>query len=74
MPTLSSSQQTVDVKDKFIGESGRLISEIIEIGGWFSITGFIVTMDIEKAFDSLHHKFLISALKNFGFRKKLLPG
>ena len=74
MPALSSSQQTVDVKDTFIGESGRLISEIIEIGGWFSITGFIVTMDIEKAFDSLHHKFLISALKNFGFRKKLLPG
>ena len=74
MPTLSSSQQTVDVKDTFIGESGRLISEIIEIGGWFSITGFIVTMDIEKAFDSLHHKFLTSASKNFGFRKKLLPG
>ena len=74
MPTLSSSQQTAYVKNTFIGESGRLISEIIEIGGWFSITGFIVTMDIEKAFDSLHHKFLISALKNFGFRKKLLPG
>ena len=74
MPTLSSSQQTVYVKDTFIGESGRLISEIIEIGGWFSITGFIVTMDIEKAFDSLHHKFLVYALKNFGFRKKLLPG
>ena len=74
MPTLSSSQQTAYVKNTFIGESGRLISEIIEIGGWFSITGFIVTMDIEKVFDSLHHKFLVYALKNFGFRKKLLPG
>ena len=29
--------------------------------------GFLVTMDVEKAFDSLDHKFLISALKKFGF-------
>ena len=39
--------------------------------GCFSITGFLVTMDIEKAFDSLDHIFLISVLKKFGFGKKL---
>ena len=41
LPTLVSSQQTVYVKNRFIGESGRLISNIIEISGWFNITGFL---------------------------------
>ena len=53
LPTLIFSKQTADVKNRFIGESGRLISDIIEISGCFNITGFFVTMDIEKAFDSL---------------------
>ena len=74
LPTLISSQQTAYVKNRFIGESGRLISDIIEISGCFNITGFLVTMDIEKAFDSLDHSFLISVLKKFGFGKTLLPG
>ena len=47
---LISSQHTASVKKKkrFIGESGRLISDMIEISGCFNITGFLVTMDIEK--------------------------
>ena len=73
LPTLISSQQTAYVKNRFIGESGRLISDIIEISGWFNITGLVVATDIEKAFDSLDHIFLISRLKKFGFGKKLLP-
>ena len=74
LPTLITSQQAAYVKNRFIGESGRLISDIIEISGCFNITGFLVTMDIEKAFDSLDHSFLISVLKKFGFGKTLLPG
>ena len=31
------------------------------------ISGYLVTMDIEKAFDSLDHDFLLFALKKFGF-------
>ena len=51
LPTLVSSQQTAYVKNRFIGESGRLISDIIEISGWLNITDFLVIMNIEKAFD-----------------------
>ena len=71
LPTLISSQQTAYVKNRFIGESGRLISDIIEIRGCFNITGFLVTMNIRKAFDSLDHRF-ISILKKFDFRKNFI--
>ena len=48
---------------RHIGESGKLISDIIEIAKIKIIEGFLVTMNIEKAFDSLDHKFLIYALE-----------
>ena len=73
LPTLISSQQTTYVKNRFIGESGRLISNIIEISGCFNITGFLVTMDIEKAFDSLDHSFLFPSWKILVLEKTLLP-
>ena len=69
-PTLISSQQTVYVKNGFIGESGSLISDIIEISSLSNMKGFLVTMDIEKAYYSLDHSFLISLLKKVGFGKK----
>ena len=37
LPTLIFSQQTDFVKNRFIEESGRLISNIIEISDWFNI-------------------------------------
>ena len=39
-------------------ESGRLISDEIEMCDILYILGYLVTMYIEKAFDSLDHDFL----------------
>ena len=36
------------------------------------IPGYLVTMDIEKAFDSLDHNFLLFALKKFGFGENFI--
>ena len=72
LPTLISSQQTVCVKNRFIGESDRLISDIIQISNQLNIKGFLLTMVNEKAFDFLGHYFLSSVLKKFGFDKKNL--
>ena len=63
LPELISSQQKTYVKSRYIGESRRLISDVIEISKIKKIEGFLVTMDIEKAFDSLDHNLLISALQ-----------
>ena len=62
-----SHEQTAYVKDRFICETGRLISDIIEVSDIFNTDGFLVTMDIERAFDSLNHSFLLAVLKKFGF-------
>ena len=69
LPNLISHQLTAYVKNRFIGESSRLIADIIEIMDILNKEGFLVTMDIEKAFDSQDHTFLISVLKKFGFGK-----
>ena len=67
LPNLISPQQTAYVENRFIGESGRLIADIIEITDILNKEGFLVTVDIEKALHSLDHTFLISVLKKFGF-------
>ena len=39
-----------------------------------NIEGFLVTMDIEKAFDSLDHNFLIFTLEKYGFGQNFISG
>ena len=55
------------VKNRHIGESRRLISGVIEIAKIKKLEGFLVSVDIEKAFDSLDHNFLVFTRKKYGF-------
>ena len=72
LPDLISSQQTAYAKNRHIGESERLISDVIEIAKIKKLDGFLVAMDIEKAFDSLDHDFLILTLEKYGFGKNFI--
>ena len=36
------------------------------------LNGMLVTINIQKAFDSVNHQFLILALKRFGFGKMFI--
>ena len=72
LPTLISSQQAAYLKNRFIGESGSSIFDIIEISNRLNIDGFLITMDTEKALDSLEHDFLSSVLRKFGFGKNFI--
>ena len=62
-----SSNQTAYVNKRCISKSGRLISDIIEVCKKQNIGEYLVTMDIEKAFDFLDHDFLVNVLNKFGF-------
>ena len=59
--------KTAYVNGRFLGESGRLIADIIETCDLEQLEGYLVTTDFEKAFDSLNHNFLITALDHYGF-------
>ena len=67
LPTLIESDQTAYVKNRFIGESIRLISDILDSTKKQKIEGFLLTVDLEKAFDSVNHNFLIACLKKMNF-------
>lgn len=46
--------------------------EITEIAKITKLEGFLVTMDIQKAFDLLNHNFLIFVLEKHGFGKHFI--
>ena len=57
---------------KFISKGGRLIYDILEITDLLKIKGSLLTIDIENAFDSVDHHFLVNVLKTFRFEKNLV--
>ena len=65
--SLIHSDQTAYLKDRYIGESVRLISDILEYTDDNDIEAILFSADFEKAFDSIDHCFLFSVLKSLGF-------
>ena len=63
LASIISTNQTAYVEKRCISESGRSISNIIEICGNEKIPGLLVTMNLEKGFDSLDHDFLLCVLE-----------
>lgn len=59
---------------RFIGENGRLVDDVIQVCDLQKITGYLFTEDFKKAFDSLNHKFLIAVFKNTVLVRILLTG
>ena len=69
LPDIISENQTAYINNRFISEGGRLINDLLEVCDTFNKKGYLVTIDIEKAFDSVNHVFLIAILEKFGFGK-----
>ena len=67
MHTLIHYNQTAYAKNCFIGESIRLIDDILEYAGDNDIPGILFSADFEKAFDSIDHSFMLAVLEKFGF-------
>ena len=65
--SLISSDQTAYVKGRYIGESVRLLNDILEYTDNNKIEAILFSADFEKAFDSVDHTFLLATLIEFGF-------
>ena len=63
LPDIISENQTAYVNNRFISEGGRLINDLLEVCDTFNKKGYLVTIDIEKVFDSVNHVFLIAIEK-----------
>ena len=55
-----SSNQTAYIKNRFINESRRVISDILEIANTLALEDFLVAVDIEKSF--VNHCLLLQIL------------
>ena len=60
------------VKGRFISEGGRRISDILETYDKLKTRRFLMTLDIEKAFNSVNHLFLILALEKYDFKENFI--
>ena len=74
LSNLNDASQTVYVNERFIGESSRLIDDVIKVCDIQKISGYLLTVDFKKAFDLLNPKFLIAVLKNTILVRVLLTG
>ena len=72
LPSLTSSNQTAYLNGRFISEGGHLISDIFEVSNLLKLKGLLVTVDIEKVFDSVNHSFLLKVPENYGFSQDFL--
>lgn len=59
--------QTKYINKRIISEGGRLIDKFPEICHVFNEESFLVTISIEKAFNTVNHNFLIMVLEKVGF-------
>ena len=64
--------QTAYVKDRYKGESIRLITDLLACTEENSIGGVLFSADFEKTFDSIEHTFIFATLKSFGFRDQFI--
>ena len=55
-----------------MSERGRLTSAILEVTNILKMKGFLLTVDILKAFDLVNHWRIFHVLEEFGFGKNFI--
>ena len=72
LPDIIHQNQTGYVKDRFIGETIRSIYDIMDFTATENISGLVIFIDFQKAFDSVEWGFLIKCLEKFNFGPHLI--
>ena len=72
LPDLISQSQTGFIKGRFIGESTRLVYDVMNYTEVKKIKGLLMFIDFEKAFDSVSWKFMYKVLRHFNFSEEFV--
>ena len=67
LPNIIHHNQNGYVKDRYIGETVRLIFDLTAFTLKENIPGLMIFIDFHKAFDSIEWNYLVSCLKAFQF-------
>ena len=72
LPKLIHTDQSAFVKNRYIGEPVRLISDVLHYADIDNTEGILFGADIESAFDFLDHDFIFSVLEKYGFGESFI--
>ena len=72
LPSLIDKDQTGYIKNRFIGNNIRIIEDILIYTKFNKVTGILLAIDFEKAFDSLRWDFLDKCLQTFNFGQNFI--
>ena len=62
-----NEDQTGYIKNRYIGQNIRTVEDVISFTDIFKLPGIILSVDFEKAFDSINWNFIDVALEKFNF-------
>ena len=68
---LINEDQTGFIRNRYIGDNIRLIYDTISYLDDHDLSGLLLNIDFEKAFDSISWEFMFKVLKAFGFQKDI---
>ena len=69
---LISHDQTAYIKERFIGNNVRLLSDIIDYCNLAKQNGILLSVDFEKAFDTVEWNFMYECLRKFNFGENFI--
>ena len=69
---LISPDQTAYINARYIGNNSRFIQDIIDYTEDNNIPGALISLDFEKAFDSLQWDFMLKCLEKYNFGNNFL--
>jgi len=71
LPSLINEDQTGFVAGRYIGDNLRLLYDVMHYLNDTNSPGLLVSLDFEKAFDSVSWSFMLKVLKFFGFKESI---
>ena len=73
LPVIIHADQNAFVKGRSIFDAVRTIDDMVDYTKRNNLSGFLIAIDFEKAFDTLNFNFLIRTLHKFNFGPSFIP-